>query len=108
MALSYIALSFGFSLMVNAWVFYRISGGLFNPAVSLAMVLTGGITWFRAGILTVAQILGAILASGLVKGLFPEQFNVNTSLSDSTSLARGFSIEAILTMELVFTVRINI
>lgn len=30
----FIALSFGFSLMVNAWVFYRISGGLFNPAVS--------------------------------------------------------------------------
>ena len=33
--LFYIALSFGFSLTVNAWVFYRISGGLFNPAVGL-------------------------------------------------------------------------
>ena len=32
--LLYISLSFGFSLMVNAWVFFRISGGLFNPAVS--------------------------------------------------------------------------
>jgi aquaporin related protein len=32
--LQYIALSFGFSLAVNAWVFFRISGGLFNPAVS--------------------------------------------------------------------------
>lgn len=31
--LLYISLSFGFSLMVNAWVFFRISGGLFNPAV---------------------------------------------------------------------------
>ena len=30
----FISLSFGFSLAVNAWVFYRISGGLFNPAVS--------------------------------------------------------------------------
>lgn len=33
--LQYIALCFGFSLAVNAWVFFRISGGLFNPAVSL-------------------------------------------------------------------------
>ena len=33
--LLYIALSFGFSLMVNAWVFFRISGGLFNPAVRI-------------------------------------------------------------------------
>lgn len=31
--LLYISLSFGFSLAVNAWVFARISGGLFNPAV---------------------------------------------------------------------------
>ena len=31
--LLYISLSFGFSLAVNAWVFFRISGGLFNPAV---------------------------------------------------------------------------
>ena len=31
--LLYVALAFGFSLAVNAWVFFRISGGLFNPAV---------------------------------------------------------------------------
>lgn len=31
--LSYISLSFGLSLAVTAWTFYRISGGLFNPAV---------------------------------------------------------------------------
>ena len=30
----YISLSFGMSLLVVAWAFYRISGGLFNPAVS--------------------------------------------------------------------------
>lgn len=29
-----IAIVYGFSLLVNAWAFYRISGGLFNPAVS--------------------------------------------------------------------------
>lgn len=25
--------SFGFSLLITVWAFYRISGGLFNPAV---------------------------------------------------------------------------
>lgn len=30
------ALVYGFSLLVNVWAFFRISGGLFNPAVSLA------------------------------------------------------------------------
>src|SRR3954467_7217667 len=34
--LLYIAIVFAFSLMVNVWVFFRISGGLFNPAVTFA------------------------------------------------------------------------
>lgn len=32
--LTYISLAFGLSLAVNAWVWFRVSGGLFNPAVS--------------------------------------------------------------------------
>src|SRR5579859_7996047 len=58
--LLYITLSFGFSLMVNVWVFFRISGGLFNPAISLALALVKVITPIRAGLLVVAQILGGI------------------------------------------------
>jgi aquaporin related protein len=30
----FISLAYGFSLLVTAWGWYRISGGLFNPAVS--------------------------------------------------------------------------
>jgi aquaporin related protein len=29
-----ISLGYGFSLLVTAWTLYRVSGGLFNPAVS--------------------------------------------------------------------------
>jgi aquaporin related protein len=38
--LLYISLIFGFSLMVNVWVFFRVSGGLFNPAVSDILSIT--------------------------------------------------------------------
>lgn len=34
MSLLYIAASFGTSLAVNVWIFYRVTGGMFNPAVS--------------------------------------------------------------------------
>jgi aquaporin related protein len=34
-SLLYISLAFGFSLAVNVWVFFRISGGIFNPAVRI-------------------------------------------------------------------------
>jgi aquaporin rerated protein, other eukaryote len=32
-ALLFAALAFGFSLTVNVWAFFRITGGLFNPSV---------------------------------------------------------------------------
>ncbi|KAI9642729.1 hypothetical protein NHQ30_008460 [Ciborinia camelliae] len=100
----YIAIIFGFSLMVNVWIFFRISGGLFNPAVTLGMVLVGALPIVRALCLFVAQILGGIVASAMVLGLFPTTFNVRTTLDPSTSTVRGVFIEAILTAELVFTI----
>src|SRR5436190_23122626 len=37
--LLYASLSFGFSLTVNVWAFYRVSGGLFNPSVGLPFTI---------------------------------------------------------------------
>ncbi|KAK3714230.1 hypothetical protein LTR37_008032 [Vermiconidia calcicola] len=88
----YIAVSFGFSLMVN------------DPAVTLGMVMTKSITYVRGFLLVGAQMTGAILASFLVQMLFPSDFNVRTTLSSSTSVVRGVFTEAIFTAELVFSV----
>lgn len=87
--LAYISLIFGFSLAVNAWVFFRVSGGLFNPAVTLGMALIGALTWTRAGLVFVAQILGSIASAGIVSVLFPGPLNVSTSLGGGTSVAQG-------------------
>jgi aquaporin related protein len=102
--LQYIALVFAFSLMVNVWIFFRISGGLFNPAVTFAMLLTRSITPIKFFLLLVAQIAGGIFSSYLVSILFPTPLNVRTTLSADTSLAQGVFIEAVLTAELVFTI----
>jgi aquaporin related protein len=102
--LQYIALVFAFSLMVNVWIFFRISGGLFNPAVTFAMLLTRSITMVKFFLLLVAQIAGGIFSSYLVSVLFPTPLNVRTTLSADTSLAQGVFIEAVLTAELVFTI----
>ncbi|KAK6582990.1 hypothetical protein PZA11_004066 [Diplocarpon coronariae] len=102
--LLYIALSFGFSLMVNAWVFFRISGGLFNPAVTLALALLGALSPLRAGLLFIAQVSGATFSAYIVSVLFPTAFNVRTTLAVGTSIAQGVFIEAFCTAELVFTI----
>ncbi|KAF2405498.1 aquaporin-like protein [Trichodelitschia bisporula] len=103
-ALVYISLSFGLSLMVNAWIFCRTSGAYFNPAVTLALLLSGDIGSVRAACLFVAQIAGSIAASELALGLFPANIDVRTVLNNKISIVRGLFIEAILSAELVFTV----
>ncbi|TVY68842.1 Aquaporin-1 [Lachnellula suecica] len=100
----YISVIFGFSLMVNVWIFFRISGGLFNPAVTLGMVMVGALPIVRAMFLFVAQMAGGIAASAMVLGLFPTPLNVRTTLAGGASLAQGVFIEAILTAELIFTI----
>lgn len=65
----YIATSMGFSLLVSAWLFFRITGGLFNPNVSLALLLVGVIKPIRFVLYCIAQLLGAIAGSGLLIAL---------------------------------------
>lgn len=103
-SLLYISLSFGFSLMVNAWVFFRISGALFNPALLVAMLFVRALTFARAICLFVAQMSGALLASAIVRYLFPESFNVRTTLGGGASITQGLLIEVLLTAQLVFTI----
>jgi aquaporin related protein len=88
-ALTYIALGFGFSLAVNAWVFFRVSGGLFNPAVTLGMALIGAIGWVRGSLIFLAQILGSMAAAGVVLSTFPGPMNVSTTLGGGTSVVQG-------------------
>ncbi|KJY01104.1 hypothetical protein TI39_contig303g00049 [Zymoseptoria brevis] len=102
--LQYIALCFGFSLAVNAWVFFRISGGLFNPAVTLGMCLIGALPWFRGALLFLVQILGGMTAAALIAAMLPGELSVQTTLGGGTSVAQGLFLEMFLTAELVFTI----
>lgn len=102
--LLYISLAFGFSLAVNVWVFFRISGGLFNPAVTLGLCLIGAVGWIRGFLVILTQIVGAIAAAGIVSCLFPGPLNVRTTLGSDTSIVRGLFIEMFLTAMLIFTI----
>ena len=68
------------------------------------MALIGAVTWTRAGLIFISQILGAIAASGVVYGLYPGPMNVSTGLAGGTSIVQGLFIEMFLTTLLVFTI----
>ncbi|KAI0378310.1 aquaporin-like protein [Hypomontagnella monticulosa] len=102
--LLFISLCFGMSLAVNAWVFFRISGGLFNPAVTMGMMLVGAMDYIRGPLIICSQIIGGIAASAVISGLAPGPLNVRTTLGGGTSVAQGLFIEMFLTTQLVFTI----
>lgn len=101
----YISMGYGFSLLVTAWTLYRVSGGLFNPAVTLGMVITGTLPAIRGLLLLPAQLLGAICAAAVVSCIIPGDIRtVETTLAPEMSSAQGVFFEMFLTAELVFTV----
>ncbi|KAL3457109.1 aquaporin-like protein [Aspergillus heterothallicus] len=103
-ALLYSSLAFGFSLMVNVWAFYRVTGGLFNPAVTLALCLVGGMPPIRGLCVFAAQLVGGIASAGVVSCLFPGSLNVATRLGGGASISQGLFIEMFLTAQLVFVI----
>jgi aquaporin rerated protein, other eukaryote len=73
--------------------------------VTLGLCLIGAVGWIRGIVISIAQIVGAIAAAGVVHGLFPGPILYRTSLNQNphVSLERGVFIEMFLTAELIFT-----
>ncbi|OTA05447.1 Major intrinsic protein, aquaporin-2 [Trichoderma parareesei] len=102
--LLYIASSFGTALAVNVWVFYRVTGGMFNPAVTLGLVLVGAVKPLRALYIFPSQLIAAIAAAAVTDGLLPGPLGVTNGLGSGTSGVQGLFIEMFLTAQLVLTV----
>ncbi|TFK50319.1 aquaporin-like protein, partial [Heliocybe sulcata] len=100
----YISLAFGFSLVVSAWLFFRVTGGLFNPNVSLGLFLCGVIGPVRFVLYCIAQLLGGIAAAALVLALLPGPLASNTTLAPGINSAQGVFIEMFVTAGLVLSV----
>lgn len=61
-----VALAFGLTVIVCAYAFGPISGGHFNPAVSLGLAIAGGFAWKEVGGYIVSQILGGALGATII------------------------------------------
>ena len=112
-----IAAAFGLSLLAMVYTIGPISGCHVNPAVTLGVFLARKISAKDAGAYMVAQVIGAVIASGVillianglpggysasVGGLGADGYGLHSP--DHYSLAAGFIAEVVLTMFLVLTV----
>ncbi|MDA8114514.1 MAG: aquaporin family protein [Acidithiobacillus sp.] len=101
-----IALANGLAIMIAAYVFGDISGGIVNPAVTLGGAIAGKISWRDAGMYMIAQILGGIAAGFALLTVLHGPMGhlgattINTNL---ISVPGGFMLEALGTFFLTST-----
>jgi aquaporin Z len=96
-----IAFGFGLGLLVALYAFGEVSGGHFNPAVSLAMWVDGRIDAGFFLLYVIAQIAGAVLASLVTMAAFSQEFVASTATVPN--LALGVSNADAFLLEMLFT-----
>lgn len=62
-----VALAFGLAVLTGAYAFGPVSGGHFNPAVSVGLAVGGRFRWAELPGYLVAQVLGAIVAGFVLR-----------------------------------------
>ncbi|XP_051554018.1 aquaporin-1a.2 isoform X2 [Myxocyprinus asiaticus] len=101
-----VALAFGLAIATLAQSLGHISGAHLNPAITLGLLVSCQISFFRAFMYVVAQMLGAVLASGIMFKVSPDPdttLGLNT-LSNGVNAGQGFAIELFATFQLVLCV----
>ena len=94
-----VALAFGLALMAALYAFGEVSGGHYNPAVSLAMTLDGRMDPLSMAGYWVAQIVGATLASLTLLVVT----STETIAGTMTTFGEGVEAWEAFLMEVVFT-----
>jgi aquaporin Z len=94
-----VPLAFGLGLLVAIFAFGHISGGHFNPAVSIAMAIDERLSPMDAAGYIISQVIGAIGAAALVLVLWNQAAVANTI----TKPGSGFDDVQALVLETVLT-----
>lgn len=98
-----VALAHGLALAVLVSALGPISGGHFNPAVTLGVWMTGRIDATRAGLYVVAQLAGALAAGLALRVVFPESSWEPVALG-TPAIGPGISVLAAIVIEAVLTI----
>ncbi len=106
------AFAFGLAIVALAYGVGNISGGHVNPAVSLGVLLSGGMTPADFCGYVVAQVLGALAGSGLLAAIFSlggvedktGGFGTNGLGGVNGSVAAGLIVEIVLTFLFVLLI----
>ncbi len=95
-------LAIGSALMVMIYAGGHVSGGHYNPAVTLGVALRGRCSWGEAPIYMAAQLFGSAVAAMVVKYLFAAKAAAQTPMA--LDLGPALLAEFLFTFALVWVV----
>jgi aquaporin Z len=90
-----IGFAFGLALLAGLYAFGEVSGGHFNPIVSLSMFLDRRLTALETVWYWISQFVGAICASLVVLAAFASSDDVARTGTSTTAEWRGFVLELV-------------
>ena len=102
-----IAVAHGLAIIVVVGFTAKLSGGHINPAVTVAMMFSRHIGIFRGVLYIVAQAVGAVIGSLLVKWVVPNALEGNLGahgLGGGATAGEGLLLEIILTFILLLVI----
>ena len=88
-----VSLAFGLTVVTAAYALGHISGGHFNPAVTVGVLVARRIEVREAIVYIVSQLVGAIIAAAIIVVIAngADGFSVGTDAGQSTLAANGFA-----------------
>jgi aquaporin NIP len=98
-----IALVFGLVILALIYTFGDVSGAHFNPAVTVAFAAAGRFPWREVPGFALAQLLGALTASALLRMLFPGDATLGATLPAGGAW-QSFVLEVVLTFFLMLVI----
>lgn len=98
-----VALTFGLIVLVMIYTFGDVSGAHLNPAVTLGFFAAGRLPGRDVFPYVAAQVIGAVLASGLLRGLFPGHATLGATLPAGSAM-QSFVLELVLTALLMLVI----
>lgn len=98
-----VALTFGLVVMACIYVFGGVSGAHINPAVTLALAVTGHFPWTRVAPYVAAQCAGAITGAVALREIIGPVASVGATLP-TAGIWQSFALEVLLTGFLMLAV----
>ncbi|GAA6030334.1 hypothetical protein JCM8097_009053 [Rhodosporidiobolus ruineniae] len=103
-SLMYISLVTAFTYSIILWMFYKVTVGLFNPAISIGLAVAGWLKPARLLYLIPIQMLGSMSGAALYDALTPGSLHALTRVNGDIEYSRATFLEAFGTMLLMLSV----